>query len=143
VADGTVLNGVSVAGGDTIATDDIAGVKHQYVKVEYGADNAATPVSDANPLPTADPAVTATEATVAGSASSVTILAANASRKKGTTIRNDSSAVLYLSFGNVATTAAPVRLVSQDTYELPVRYLGAINGIWESATGNARTLEFA
>lgn len=49
MSDNTVLNlGV---GGDTIATDDISGVKHQYVKIEYGADNSATPVSPANPLP--------------------------------------------------------------------------------------------
>jgi hypothetical protein len=38
-------------GGDTIATDDIAGVKHQLVKVEYGVADSATPVSTTNPLP--------------------------------------------------------------------------------------------
>jgi hypothetical protein len=38
-------------GGDIIATDDVDGVKHQYVKVEYGAENEATPVSANNPLP--------------------------------------------------------------------------------------------
>jgi hypothetical protein len=49
MADNTVLN--LGTGGDTIATDDLGGVKHQYVKIEYGADNSATPVSPANPLP--------------------------------------------------------------------------------------------
>ena len=49
MSDNTVLN--LGTGGDTIATDDISGVKHQYVKIEYGADNSATPVSLANPLP--------------------------------------------------------------------------------------------
>jgi hypothetical protein len=43
VADNTTLN--TGAGGDTIATDDIAGVKHQLVKVEYGVADSATPVS--------------------------------------------------------------------------------------------------
>lgn len=38
-------------GGDNIAADDISGVKHQMVKMEYGADGSATPVSGANPLP--------------------------------------------------------------------------------------------
>lgn len=37
--------------GDTIAADDIGGVKHQRVKMEFGADGEATEVSGANPLP--------------------------------------------------------------------------------------------
>jgi hypothetical protein len=49
MADNTILNVGS--GGDVIATDDIGGVKHQQVKVEFGADGMATPVSSANPLP--------------------------------------------------------------------------------------------
>jgi hypothetical protein len=49
VADNTVLN--AGAGGDTVATDDIAGVKHQLVKVEFGVADSATPVSTTNPLP--------------------------------------------------------------------------------------------
>lgn len=49
MADNTELN--SGAGGDIIATDDIAGVKHQQVKIEWGIDGVATPVSAANPLP--------------------------------------------------------------------------------------------
>lgn len=49
MADGTVLN--TGVGGDTIATDDIGGVKHQMVKLEYGALDSATLVSPANPLP--------------------------------------------------------------------------------------------
>ena len=52
MADNTELN--TGSGGDTIATDDIAGVKHQRVKIEYGADGSATDVSDANPLPIDD-----------------------------------------------------------------------------------------
>lgn len=49
MADNTQLN--AGTGGDVIATDDISGVKHQQVKVEFGADGTATPVSAANPLP--------------------------------------------------------------------------------------------
>lgn len=49
MADNTTLN--SGTGGDVIASDDIAGVKHQRVKVEFGADGSATDVSSANPLP--------------------------------------------------------------------------------------------
>lgn len=49
MADNTTLN--PGAAGDVIATDDIGGVKHQRVKLEYGADGSATDVSPANPLP--------------------------------------------------------------------------------------------
>lgn len=49
MADNTELDAGS--GGDVIATDDIGGVKHQRVKVEYGADGSATDVSSTNPLP--------------------------------------------------------------------------------------------
>lgn len=55
MADNTTLN--TGTGGDVIATDDIAGVKHQLVKVEFGAADSATQVSAANPLPVSrDPA---------------------------------------------------------------------------------------
>lgn len=49
MADNTVLNAGS--GGDTIATDDIGGVKYQRVKVAFGADGSASDVSSAAPLP--------------------------------------------------------------------------------------------
>ena len=49
MADNTTLNEGS--GGDVIASDDIAGVKHQRVKIEHGADGSATDVSSASPLP--------------------------------------------------------------------------------------------
>jgi hypothetical protein len=52
MADNTVLD--PGAAGDTIATDDIGGVKHQRVKVQYGDDGSATDVSDTNPLPIDD-----------------------------------------------------------------------------------------
>lgn len=49
MADNTELN--AGTGGDTIATDDIAGIKHQRVKVQHGADGSATDASAAAPLP--------------------------------------------------------------------------------------------
>lgn len=56
MANNTTLNPGSL--GDTIATEDIAGVKHELVKVEFGVDGVATKVSAANPLPVADPHAT-------------------------------------------------------------------------------------
>ena len=49
MADNTTLDAGS--GGDVIATDDIAGVKHQRVKIQHGVDGSATDVSAASPLP--------------------------------------------------------------------------------------------
>ena len=56
MADNTELN--AGTGGDTIATDDIAGVKHQRVKIQHGADGSATDVSAASPLPVDNSGVT-------------------------------------------------------------------------------------
>ena len=50
MADNTVLN--TGAGGDTIATDDIGGVKYPRSKITIGADGTNDgDVSSANPLP--------------------------------------------------------------------------------------------
>lgn|SRR3990167_10811725 len=85
---------------------------------------------------------TATLSNVSGSASSVTVLAANTSRK-GVIIHNDSSAILYIKFGATASTSSfTYRLNPFATYEMraPI-YQGVIDGIWASATGNARVTE--
>jgi len=50
MADNTVLD--AGAGGDTIATDDIGGVKYQIVKVSFGALDTATAVTTGVGLPT-------------------------------------------------------------------------------------------
>jgi hypothetical protein len=52
MADNTILNPGS--GGDTIAADDVAGVKYQVVKLDVGGDGASSGVTADNPLPVAD-----------------------------------------------------------------------------------------
>jgi hypothetical protein len=54
MANNTLLN--AGTGGDTIATEDISGIKHELVKVEFGVDGVATKVSAANPFPVTDDA---------------------------------------------------------------------------------------
>lgn len=49
MADNTTLS--TMTGGDVIATDDIAGVKYQRVKVNYGADGSAIDVDATHGLP--------------------------------------------------------------------------------------------
>lgn len=89
-------------------------------------------------------ATTGTRTSVSASASSVQLLASNASRK-GYKVYNDSTAVLYLAEGSASasTTSYTVQLVAGAYYEastLPL-FTGVINGIWSSATGNARITE--
>lgn len=45
---------ITAGSGTSIATDDIGGVQHQRVKVEFGADGSATDVSAAAPLPSSN-----------------------------------------------------------------------------------------
>jgi len=85
---------------------------------------------------------------VAGSASSVTLLAANTARISAS-ISNDSTATLYAKFGATASTSSfTVRIPANVYYEVPVGrdgkvYNGRIDGIWSVALGNARITEVA
>ena len=89
---------------------------------------------------------TNTTATVASSATVVTLIASNTSRL-GATIYNDSTALLYLKLGASASTSdftavvAPLTSSIGGYYEVPFGYTGIITGIWASATGNARVGE--
>ncbi len=105
------------------------------LKVEGIASGVAQPVS----LPVV---ASATLANVAGSASSVTLLASNASRKLAIIV-NDSTAVLYVKFGATASaTSFTWKLAAGDTLEFPQpMYTGVVDGIWDSAAGFARTTE--
>lgn len=88
---------------------------------------------------------TGTKSNVAGSASSVTILAANTSRKRWS-VFNDSAAVLYLDTtgGTASATSYTVQIPANGYFEGPAPVnTGLITGIWASATGNARVVEFA
>ena len=106
----------------------------------------AVNVSALNPLPVVNRIVTtATLSNVAGSATNVTVLAANANRI-GAVIVNDSAAILLLKFGATASaTSFTYRLDAYSTLELPVMplYKGIIDGIWASATGSARVTEYS
>jgi len=83
---------------------------------------------------------TGAESTVARSVTSVTILAANASRVEAI-IRNNSSTTMYLSLTGTATTSSTIELLKGDTY-FEDKYTGIISGIWNSAgAGNAIVTE--
>lgn len=79
---------------------------------------------------------------VPSSNSDTQLLAANVNRR-GATIANDSTSVLYVSFGTNAASASAftVKLAAAAYYEVPFGYTGAIRGIWASVNGNARVTE--
>ena len=87
---------------------------------------------------------TATTSSVAASASSVTLLAANSSRI-GATVYNDSvSNNLYvlLGTGPVTTSLFTVILLKNGGYyEVPYGYTGNILGIWDGIIGYAQITE--
>lgn len=110
---------------------------------------ADTEVSGTNPLPvsgtlTQGTSTTGTKANVSASASSVTIRAALAGRK-GLSVYNDSSAILYLDTtgGTASATSFTIAMAANSYYELPAPVVvGAVTGIWASATGAARVVEY-
>lgn len=113
-----------------------------------GADGL-TVAGSSNGLPISpSPSTTGATTSVASSATPVTLLAANTARR-GATIVNDSTAILYglLGAGTVSATNYTFALDGKSTvpgyYEAPFGFTGIITGIWASATGSARVTEFS
>jgi hypothetical protein len=86
---------------------------------------------------------TGTQSSVAGSATDVTILAANSGRGYAL-MYNESTAVLTLLFANAtsSTTVKSIDVRPYDTVSTPDNYTGVVKGFWASATGSARVTEF-
>lgn len=87
---------------------------------------------------------TPTTTSVASSATSVTLLAANANRK-GFSVSNISTQKLYLSFSTPATVANCFMEVPPGAFLLLDQQLivpNAIYGIWASANGTAQVTEY-
>jgi hypothetical protein len=85
---------------------------------------------------------TGTTATVTASTTAKTIQAANPGRR-GLTIYNDSSSLLYvlLGAGTASTTVFSNRVAANSYYEVPFGFTGIVSGVWTTATGNARVTE--
>jgi hypothetical protein len=116
-------------------TDGLEGLVDGLEGLLAALTNGAQQVLDTPPS-------TGTPANVTSSASSVTLKAANASRR-GLYIFNDSSANLYVKFGATASaTSFTVKLTAGAFYEMPAPYYrGVVDGIWDSANGSARVTE--
>lgn len=91
-------------------------------------------------LPTVQGPSTSSVTSVDDTASNTELLAANTARKEAV-ITNDSTSVLYVSFGETATTTNYTARLEQYGY-VKTDYKGQINGIWASnSTGAARITE--
>ena len=138
MADNVVLD-VGV-GGDTIAADEIGGVKFSRSKLIHGNDGINDgDVSKTNPLPTRPPKITwAAPGFSTVGTSSAEVLAANAARQ-GATFINDSNAVIYLGIGAPAVLGSGKRLnMDGGSYEINSMNLStqAINAISTGASKN-------
>lgn len=93
---------------------------------------------------TPDTSATGTTTSVASLATNVQLLPTNAARK-GFTVYNDSTSVLYLKLGTTATiTSFTVPIGAGGFYENPKPvYTGEVDGIWASANGSARITELS
>jgi len=122
----------------TIATDDV-------VPASQSGTWTVQPGNTANTTPwlvAQQTYSTSSVTSVAGSATSVQLLASTSGRKAAY-FYNDSGAICYLKLGTTASTSSfTVAMAANSFYELPYpSYTGRIDAIWASATGNIRITE--
>lgn len=137
---------------DAVHASGDTGVQMLGVRNDNAATSLTSATGDYSPVATDTngavftrerPATTTAVTSVAASATSVTLLALNAARR-GATIYNDSSALLYLKLGATAsTTSFTVKMAAESYYEVPTGYSGVIDALWASATGSARISEIS
>lgn len=123
----------------------VLGVRNDNAATTYGADQDYSPIAVDLKGRTivAQKAATGTISSVADSASSVTVLAANAARL-GASVYNDSTEILYIKAGATASaTSFTVKMYPEDYWEAPAGYTGILDGIWSAdASGSARVTEY-
>ncbi len=124
--------------------DSNFGVKKVELFLQNGSSLVqAQGTSGGNLIMSPPTSATGTVTRVASSASSVTLLASNASRK-GAAFFNESTQILYVKFGTTASsTDYTLQLFPNAYYEIPTTtvYTGRIDGIWASANGACQVTE--
>ena len=122
--------------------DETDRLKVNLIAGQAGIAAGAGAVTAATVRTVAASSATGTQSSVAASATDVTVLASNADRR-GASVYNDSSVILYLLLANATSsaTAYTVKMQPDDYFEVPFGYTGIIKGIWASATGSTRVTE--
>jgi hypothetical protein len=141
---GASTSALQITGNTTLAT--ISGQLPTTLGQKTSANSFAVVLASDETVPVtitgSVSSATATQTSVAGSATSVVLLASNTARK-GYTIFNDSTSVLFVSYAATATTSAyGVKLFPNGCVENNVNYTGVISGIWLVATGAAKMVEY-
>lgn len=131
-------NAVSATNFPTTADTNAGNASASTLRVVLASNQPTVPTSPQT-------CSTGAATSVAASASSVTVLAANANRR-GATVTNDAGgAILYLlnqTGGTASLTNYTVPISPGGYYEVPFGYTGALIGIWASASGAGRVTEF-
>lgn len=121
----------TLGGALTFATDDVSSVHYHVIKQAFGADDTATWVSTANPLPVQSVGASATVSSV--DASEVAATLAAAASRRGLIIKNDSPQRLYLKYGSGADPATSftdwVEPGATWVMSSPL-YTGLVSGVW-------------
>lgn len=79
--------------------------------------------------------------TISASTSQVTLTSANPARKQ-LSVFNQSASILYASTQSGFVKAnAPFVIAPQSSMVFPVRYTGALYGVWDAASGRAQVTE--
>jgi hypothetical protein len=87
------------------------------------------------------PSTTSALTSVASAIVTTPLLASNPARR-GFTVYNESTQILYLAlFATASLTAYTLQMVPGSYFEVPFRYTGAVSGIWPVANGFARITE--
>lgn len=138
----TITSGTGV----TVATDDVGGSQHQYVKVEFGADNTATKVTNTVPLPVSGTTIAITSLPALGIGSAVTVsnLGTTPLTMSGTTIAITSlpalgigSAVTISNLSTVPLTVSGTTIAITSLPDLGVGSSVAITSLPDFATGTS------
>jgi hypothetical protein len=138
-------NSTLPATGDIIATDDIAGIKYQRMKLIHGNDGINNgDVSSTNPLPvTQIKPTTPTVTSVAASLISGTLIASNTNRK-GLIVCNNTDSKIYILFGTGTASSSNFScfLVSGGIFSLGnTDYTGQLNVISTTTNGTIQVTE--
>jgi len=121
-----------------VATDEIAGQHHQKMKLGFGADGTATPVTATTPFPVGTKTVLTAGAPFAVSvgAASGAAVAGNASRKGLELVNTHATAIISLGFdGNAAVLYSGVTLYpnggsyQMDEYSFSTGAISAISSV--------------
>lgn len=147
MADNTLLN--AGTGGDTIASDDISGIKFQRIKLIYGADGVNSgDVSSANPLPVMEinsakiPIHLWANAAAAGTTTTETAITLSKSPSAGGTVTTGTSFVVTsgktfrITAISVASRGHSTGTAQVTTFNLRVNTAGAVttsSAVWFSA----------